>query len=277
MIYVSSKIIQHLGGAIKFFFLWFLYSTARLPLSLRYVITDTLSFLSFVLSHSKRSSVRKNLKSIFKRDPVFTEIYRVFMEYGRYWAEYPLVNNIWRHSSVVYHSPEFPPCEPCFLGVTFHMGNFELFGNIIKDTTQQDFQVVAERLRPQYIAEFFKRTRQAHGIKTVVHDDLRQILRVLKEGRPLGILCDRMVGGSGIEVRFFGKRVKMPLNIVDYALQKKIPVYVAYCINKNGVLNVYSRKISAETSFDTAVQTIISTFEEAITRFPFQWHVLSSL
>lgn len=277
MIYVTSIVLQHLGGVVKIFFLWFLCSTASFPLPLRYAITDTLSLISLVFCHSKRISVRKNLKSIFKRKPSIAEILRVFVEYGRYWAEYPLVNKIWKSSTVVYHSQQFPPSEPCFLGVTFHMGNFELFGNIIKNATQKDFQVVAERLRPEYIAEFFKRTRQSHGIKTVVHDDLRQILRVMKEGSPLGVLCDRMVGGRGVEVRFFGKRVRMPLNIVGYALQKKIPVYVAYCIHKDRVLNVYCRKIGGESDFDTAVQTIVSTLEEAIVRFPFQWHVLSAL
>lgn len=277
MICVLSKVLEYLGGAVKFSFLWLLYSTASFPLPLRYVITDVLSFITLILCYSKRNSVRENLKSIFKREPTFAEILRVFVEYGRYWAEYPLVNKIWKSSTVLYHSQQFPPSEPCFLGVTFHMGNFELFGNIIKDTTRKELQVVAERLRPEYIADFFRRTRQSHGIRTVVHDDLRQILKVIKEGNPLGILCDRMVGGRGVEVRFFGKRVRMPLNIVSYALQKKIPVYVAYCIHKNGVLNVYSRKIGGESDFDTAVQTIVSTLEEAIVRFPFQWHVLSAL
>lgn len=277
MRHALSKVLEQLGGAIKFSFLWFLYSTALFPLPLRYAITDIFSFVSFVFCHSKRESVRKNLESIFKRDPALNEILRVFVEYGRYWAEYPLINKIWESSTVVYHSPQFPPSEPCFLGLTFHMGNFEIFGNIVRSTTKKDFQVVAERLRPEYIADFFKRTRQTHGIRTVVHDDLRQILKVIKEGNPLGILCDRMVGGRGVEVRFFGKRVRMPLNIVDYALQKKIPVYIAYCIHKNGVLNVYSLKIGGDSDFDTAVQTIVSTLEEAIVRFPFQWHVLSAL
>jgi len=276
MIYALSKVLENLGGAVKFSFLWSLYYTALFPLPLRYAITDILSFLSFIICHSKRNSVRKNLKSIFKRDPALIDILRVFVEYGRYWAEYPLVNKIWESSTVIYHSRQFPPSESCFLGITFHMGNFELFGNIVKKTTQKDFQVVAERLRPEYIADFFRQTRRSHGIRTVVHDDLRQILKVIKEGNPLGILCDRMVGGRGVEVRFFGKRVRMPLNIVDYALQKKIPVYVAYCIHKDGVVNVYSQKIEGESDFDTAVQTIVSTLEEAIIRFPFQWHVLSA-
>lgn len=274
---IPSKISEHLRGAFKFLFLSLLYFTAVIPLSIRYVITDAFSFIVFLFGVSKRKAVKNNLKSIFKRKPKISEILRVFTEYGKYWAEYPLVNKIYKNSSVVYIDPQFPPAEHCFLGVTFHIGNFELFGNIIKNITRKDFQVVAERLMPQYIADFFIKTRQNHNIRTVVHDDLRQILGVLKEGSPLGIVCDRMVGGRGVEVRFFGNRVRMPLNIVGYALQKQIPVYIAYCIRDKKVLNVYSRRIGVECDFETAVQMIVSTLEEAIKRFPYQWHVLSAL
>lgn len=267
----------HMAGILKYCCLRLLYFTSRFPLSVRYCITNLLSFCVFLFCYSKRISVRKNLRTIFKREPSTFEVLKVFASYGRYWAELPTVNEIWSSSSKVFHNPGFPPENKSFLGVTFHIGNFEMFGNVMKQVCNSEFNVVAERLRPQYITDLFKRIRSRHLIKTFMHDDIRHVLHVLKSGNALGVLCDRMVGGRGVEVRLFGKRVRMPLNIVDYALQKKIPIYISYCINQDGVINIYSHKIDPETDFDTAVGTILATLEDAIVRFPFQWHMLNAL
>lgn len=270
-------LVVHLGGLAKYGGLLLLKYTSYLPLSLRYGITNVLSTLVFIVCRDKRNAVKKNLKIIQKKDPPPSDILKVFLEYGRYWAEFPSINKIWSDSTKIYHNSDFPPTEQCFLGVTFHIGNFEMFGNILKRICNSEFNVVAERLKPQYIADFFTESRMHHGIKTVPHDDLRNIIKVLKNGKSLGILCDRMVGGRGVEVRVFGKRVRMPLNIIDYALGKKIPVYIAYCIHNDGVINIYSSKISEDSDFDNTVNLIVSTLEDAIRRFPYQWHVLSAI
>ena len=35
----------------------------------------------------------------------------------------------------------------------------------------------------------------------------------------------------------------MPLNLVDYALQKNIPLYVAYCVKDDGLLKLSVAKL----------------------------------
>lgn len=268
------QFFQYLSGYLKCGCLLLLDLTSKLPFSFRYLITTIISAGVFIFSRKRRISVRKNLKAIFNRNPSLLQVYRVFFEYGKYWAELPVINKIWSSNVKIYHDDSFPPVEKCFLGITFHIGNFEIFGRIINQVNDDGFNVVVERLKPQYIADFFKRIRLRHRIKTIAHDDLRQIVGVIKSDKPLGILGDRMIDGRGVEVRLFGKRTRMPLNIVDFALQRKIPVYVAYCINENRQLNIFSRRIDGNCDFESAVNMIVSTLQEAVTSFPYQWHVL---
>ena len=274
---MAPKTSELLSGYIKYFFLKVLEYSAMLPLKVRYRITDAISFFVFLFVLPKRNAVKKNLFLILGRKPSARDVLKVFMEYGKYWAELGDITNFWNSSSKVIYGPDFPPVEKCFLGLTFHLGNFEVFGNAFFPYTQSDIHVVAERLRPQFLADYFKGRRLQYHIKTVAHDNRRQILTVLKEGKSLGIVCDRVVGGTGVEARLFGKRIQMPLNIVDYALQKKIPVYIAYCINEKGTLKVFCRKIAENGGFEKVMKDVVSTLEDVIRRYPYQWHVLEAL
>jgi lauroyl/myristoyl acyltransferase len=270
---------EYLSGAFKLLLLKLLDFSSVLPISLRYLLTDIFSFVAFLFLGAKRRAVRKNLTFILNRSPSWTEILRVFAEYGRYWAELPVIESFWRESKKVICGPDFPPREKCFLGLTFHLGNFEVFGNALFPSLGENFNVIAERLRPQFLADYFSSRRHRHHINTLPHDNPRKILQVLKEGKPLGVVCDRSIGagGRGINTWLFGRRVFLPLNLVDYALQKNIPLYVAYCVKDDGLLKLFCRKIEGYTGFDDVVKMISSTLENVIRCYPYQWHVLSGL
>jgi len=267
-----------ISGVLKLALLKILQTTSILPLGIRYLITDIFFIVAFFCSNSKRNAVKKNLRLILKRVPTYLEILNVFRDYGRYWAELADINNFCDKYKIDMVGPDLPVANERFLGVTFHIGNFEAFGRMLHSITSSNFTVIAEHLRPNFVFEFFRSIRLKHFIETVPHDDPREILNALKKGGGLGVLIDRVVGGTGIETRLFGKRVMMPLNLVEYAVKNKIPIYVAYCIKKDGKLVFYSSKIdSSKYSFEQIVLRITSTIEEAVGRYPFQWHVLSAL
>ena len=267
--------IEYIGGIFKLSLLKILQFSSFVPLPVRYLFSDFAAFFALLIFHSKRKAVRKNLKMVFGRQPRHSEILKVFSEYGRYWAELPAINRFWAHHKKIIHGN--PPVESCFLGLTFHIGNFEVFGNILNPICKGRFHVVAERLKPQFIADFFTRLRQNHYICSIAHDDLRHILKVLSDNKPLGILCDRMVGGRGVEVRLFGRRIQMPLNIIEYALQKAIPVYISYCVRDKDGLHIYFRKPDPLAGFDGVVKEVVASLENALSSYPYQWHVLTEI
>jgi lauroyl/myristoyl acyltransferase len=263
-------------GLFTLLFLHFVKKLVIFPLWFRYCLTDLLSYLYYLFSTKKRFSVSKNLQLIMGRKPLKKEVYSVFAAYGRYWAELYDINSIWFKIEKVLDNPKFPPNERGYLGLTFHIGNFEFFGPALSPSLGENFYVVAERLEPQFLSNHFRNCRLQHSISTIYHDDIRQILKIINEGHSLGIVCDRLVGGKGIETRLFGKKVRIPLNIVSIALQKNIPVFVSYCVKNDHILKFYHHKLLS-VNFDDAVLEISAILETAIRKHPFQWHVLTSL
>ena len=219
----------------------------------------------------------RNLKLILEKPPESNDVRTVFTEYGRYWAEFFDVKRFWTDSKRIIDNPEFPPKDSNFLGLTFHLGNFEVFGPALFQSIGGNFHVIAERLKPDFLSDFFKKYRLRHHITTILHDEKREILNALNQGRALGVVCDRIVGGRGVEVRLFGKKVRLPLNIVSLALQKKIPIVVSYCVKEENALKMYYYKLPADLKYDDAIEQIVNLLENAIRKYPFQWHVLSAL
>jgi len=247
------------------------------PLHYRYFFTDTLSLLLFFIAPKKRRAVYDNLSLISKRNVTWREVLRVFREYGKYWAELPDINDLWKKSKRTYSGDSFPPEEKNFLGVTYHIGNFEVLGNELYHAYNENFVVVAERLHPPVLAEYFKRIRLRHRIETIPHNDVRRMISVLKRGGGLGIVCDRAIDGKGVEIPFLGKDVTMPLNLVGYAQQENIPIYVAYCIKENESLKIVSKKIDPSLDHHKAMQSVAGILEDVVRKYPYQWHVLSKI
>lgn len=175
-----SLLFKAIIGFLRYLLFWFLDASGYLPLRARYMLTNFTFFTFCLLSYQKRENVRKNLQLILDRKPQFTEIMRVFLDYGQYWAELPRLHEFWKSMQVV-HEGDFPPSKS-FLGVTFHIGNFELFGPEIYHTLGCNFNVIAEHLYPQALTEYFMKMRMRHHIRTILHDDFRTILKMLKSG-----------------------------------------------------------------------------------------------
>ncbi len=245
------------------------------PCALRFRITDACFTAAFFLMAGKRLAVRQNLKCILEREPKKAEVRRVFTEYGRYWAESVDIKNIWIRRRKVYNGPLFPISVDRLIGLTFHLGNFELFGPEYFNHYRTMFPVVAERLRPGFLTSYFRARRRRHHLDSIPHDDPRTILGTLRNGHSLGIVCDRMIGrGHGIRGTLFGRPVRLPLALLSYAKNENIPVFVAYAISGSGCIEFQSYRI--ETSdLDSAAARVISILEDAVRRYPFQWHLLS--
>jgi lauroyl/myristoyl acyltransferase len=247
-----------------------------LPLQIRYRITDFFAILAYLLFSGKRNIVRKNISIIRKSAASEKDVREVFRYYGRYWAELPVVEQVWKNECKIICGPDFPPLEPCFLGVTFHIGNFELFGPALFECTGSELHVVAERLYPQSLFNRFFKIRKRHHIHTIANDDVRGIIDVLKRGNPLGVVCDRSVNRKGDGILLFGKRWIMPLSIIRYALTMKIPVYYSYCLSDEGILQLFCKKSAGVENSENVILEITEMLETALCRYPLQWHNIST-
>jgi KDO2-lipid IV(A) lauroyltransferase len=97
------------------------------------------------------------------------------------------------------------------------------------------------------------------------------------------LLCDRDLGGGGIEVDFFGERTTLPAGPVTLGLRTGAPVFptaVYYDMGPRERLGVVRPALDATRTgrlrddVSRLTQALAHELEELIRRAPEQWHLL---
>lgn len=262
------------SGVLKLALLKTLDATRPLPLRVRYLLAEVCFAVMFALLRAKRRAVYRNLSLVLDRRPTRREVLSVFLDYGRYWAESADIESFWQRRPRCFVGDPLPTAGEQFIGLTLHIGNFELFGPALYEIRGTSFAVVAEALRPAFLTRYFAAKRGRYHIHTLPHDRPREILGALRKGDSLGIVCDRTVGGEGEPVRMLGATFTLPLSVVNYALEHGIAIVISYCVRDDNGIAVISRRLPATVGFDQALAHIAASFEQALRAYPSQWHAL---
>lgn len=144
--------------------------------------------------------------------------------------------------------------------------------------------VVAERLEPPALFEWFCRQRAATGM-TVVPLDAgagAPLMAALRRNEVIGLLCDRDIAGGGIPVTFFGSPTTMPAGPAMFALRtgaKILPnaVYQTPNGTAHGVIRPpieFVRSGTLRADIVELTQLLATELEGLIRAAPHQWHVL---
>ena len=161
-----------------------------------------------------------------------------------------------------------------------HTGNWDLAGAWVAQVAP--CTAVVEQLEPRELYEWFNAVRHRLGFDTVPlgpHAGAT-LMRHLRDNRALGLLCDRDIGGTGVEVEFFGERTTLPGGPATLALRSGAPILpsAAYFDDEVGHRGIIGAPISSERTGrlrDDVVrvtQTLTHALEELIERAPTQWH-----
>lgn len=113
--------------------------------------------------------------------------------------------------------------------VTGHIGNWELMGSAI--ATMNPLSVVAAPLEPEEVNEQLVRLRAGLGVRTILRSRpgaSRELIRVFKENRTLGILIDQDTDVDGAFVDFMGKPAWTPTAAASMAIKFNAPVVYGY-------------------------------------------------
>ena len=101
-----------------------------------------------------------------------------------------------------------------------HVGSWE-WGGAFLAAEGYPMTSVAERIEPPELFDWFVEQRQAMGLTIVPlgQESGGTVLRTLREGGLVGLLCDRDIVGNGIEVEFFGETTTFPAGPATLALR----------------------------------------------------------
>jgi phosphatidylinositol dimannoside acyltransferase len=163
-----------------------------------------------------------------------------------------------------------------------HLGNWDLGAAWFAARGYQPTTVV-EPIEPPALFEWFCSHRRALGMGIVPlgPDAGSVLLKKLREGLMVGLVCDRDLAGNGIEVEFFGERTTLPAGPATLALRAGAPLMAGAnffegdahrCIIRPPLDT--SRQGTIKEDIARITQALAADFEVLIRRAPDQWHML---
>lgn len=163
-----------------------------------------------------------------------------------------------------------------------HLGAWDLGGAWF--ARRYPLTVVAERLEPPELFDWFVALRQRVGITVVPlgPEAGGPLLKALRDNGVLGLLCDRDIAGGGVEVTFFGERVTLPGGPATFALRTGAAVLPNAMVYAPGgrlrgiigpPLPVVRSGRGLRADVEVLTQQIAVALEDLIRAHPEQWHV----
>lgn len=217
------------------------------------------------------------------------EVHRTFDSYARYWLESfrltgmgPADLDAGIVAEGIDHLDEGLAAGKGVIMALPHLGGWD-FGGAWLATQGYPISVVVEPLEPPELFEWFAEFRQRLGLNVIPlgPDAGRQVLRALRRNQVVGLLCDRDIDGTGVEVDFFGERTTLPAGPVTLALRTGaalLPTAVYFeGDGHRGVIHPplrLERTGSLRADVAAGTQTLADALQAMIAQAPEQWHVL---
>ncbi len=113
--------------------------------------------------------------------------------------------------------------------VTGHIGNWELQGALV--ASKFPLSVVAAPLEPEVVNDMVLDLRQRHGMSVILRGRpgaSRELIRIFRENRILGLLIDQDTDVDGAFVDFMGSPAWTPTAAASMALKFNAPVVFGY-------------------------------------------------
>jgi len=164
--------------------------------------------------------------------------------------------------------------------VTGHIGNWEIMGHAV--AARYNLSVIAAPIEPEQVNNMIVELRAGMGVRTILRGRLgasRELVRVFKENRIMGILIDQDTDVESAFVEFMGKPAWTPTAAASMALKFNAPVIFGYTqrdkdqrhtVFIEGPLNLIQ---TGDRDKDVIANTAMLTkmIEDAIRKNPEQW------
>lgn len=252
-------------------------------------IAKLAGFVGPRLNPSKAALVRSNLRRVMDREPSDADVRATYSSYVRYWLQafrLPIVPRDYLERVVDVRGFEhIEAARANGKGIIFalpHVGNWDVVGSWLT-TRGIPLLVVAERLHPQELHQWFEDFRSSVGMRVAVNgpDVAGKLSRALHENEAIALLCDRDVDGTGGLYEFFGEQTQLPKGPALLALRTGATLLPVACYETpNGFLAFVDEPVPVERTgarlsedVDRVTEDLIHRVEVLIRREPTQWHL----
>ena len=259
----------------------------RLPLGPAAVVGGWLAQVAFWLWPAKRRIVRANAAHVLgvtPADPVAGRLARaIFRNQARWILESFRVARLRPgQADAQVDTTDWPQLEAAraadgsLIVVSAHLGNPEIG---VAAIARYGFPIglVTDDTAHEGLLEAMAAPRRAWGVEVIRWRSLRDVYRVLRAGKLLGLLVDWGYRPDGIPVRLFGAWTTLPAGPATLAARTGAPVIVAWVIRRpdGTFVGRVGRPVRAASTdpaeLARATQAIADDLERAIRLAPDQW------
>lgn len=259
-----------------------------LPYPLALAVGAGLARIFFLIARSRVAEARRRIAEVFPEKSA-REVERIARRSFRNLAfnavessRFPNMTPAWieRHVDVG-HFPELvaasrkPGCGAIF--VIPHMGNWELAGLVAGQRGLPMFFLVGRQRNP-LTEDLMNKARSATGLTVVTRDQhaVRNVLRLLREGKTFGILPDVRMPTESVAVNFLGRPAELPGGAVFFARHAKIPIFIGHVYRVGWTRHKWEflpavwtdPALDKDADASRIMQIIADHFTEAIRRHP---------
>jgi lauroyl/myristoyl acyltransferase len=238
---------------------------------------------------SRAALVRSNLRRVTNEEPSSAAVADAFESYVRYWLtafRLPVVPV--EHLESMFSIDGFEhlvAAQQAGKGAILalpHIGNWDVAGAWLP-TQGMHITVVAERLEPPKLHQWFTDFRRSLGMSVVVNGPGAgaALSTALKQGEFVGLLCDRDVDSTGGVYEFFGESTTLPKGPATLAFRTGAPL-LPVAVYEEGdkfravvqePVDVVRSGSKLSEDVDRVTQELAHRLEQLIRRAPSQWHL----
>ena len=164
-----------------------------------------------------------------------------------------------------------------------HVGSWDWAGAWLAQVPGFPVTAVVEEVGHKELFEWMLSYRRRIGMNVLAAtpDVLPKLSLALDAGHVICLLCDRNVGAGGVEVEFFGEKIKLPGGAALLARRTGAPIVPAVVYHRGDKRHAVTRPpifVSKEGNLRETVreatQTLTYELEKMIQVAPSQWHLL---
>ncbi|MEO0202759.1 MAG: lysophospholipid acyltransferase family protein [candidate division WOR-3 bacterium] len=152
-----------------------------------------------------------------------------------------------------------------------HLGSWEYALSFISCLGYNAMAIV-EAINPKWL-KTLNELRGSKGAKLILNNQVREVLKFLKDEGILVVVADRYVGGSSMECSLFGYKRRLPIGIFKLNEKFKLPMVFAFVIRENNYYLgiVQDSYYSENPSFEEMLNFYLRNLEIALKKYPTQF------
>ena len=211
-----------------------------IPLHIGVLVLKSLAYVFYLFDKKQRTIAYKNLRIAYGDGLSDIQIRKIikstYLHFALVWIDFVKLPQIvnsrnWQNYFEIEGLEFAKKAQEEGKGVIFvtgHVGNWEVLGYAF-EFFFQPLHSIAKHLKNPLADQYLTKLREKGRQKIIFTENAsREIIRVLRNNKPLGILVDQNARENNIFVDFFGQKASTTRSVATIALKTGAPIVIGF-------------------------------------------------